>query len=427
MCGLVGVMGHITQKEKAAFNQLLVVDVLRGKHSTGVALIDHAGEVDVFKKAVNVLDFLDFKTYSDLTRYSHNCMMGHNRYATKGAVNNVNAHPFEFENVVGMHNGTLSNYTKLDNHLHFDVDSECLYAHLNNNPVQDMVDKITGAYALTWFDKRTNNIHFLRNSQRPLNYCYSEDGKTLFWASEAWMLRSVLGRNGIDHKDILSVSEDVLYTFKVPKVFNTAAIKLDAPKVCKAKKTHVVVKSNVSQLPTVKKSTSGQPTYASYINKEVEFCVNEAVVDKYSTFYVEAFIHNDTEKDIRIYCPEAGDLKKELMAKRDLCNFKGKVRRASHQGNEQYLLLDLRTIEPVDYSDAEEEESQATVKGFRGEELTMAEFDYKTRQGCAWCGEHTEFGSVVHFVDDDEFICEGCHAQPEVIEWLADGHFGGLK
>ena len=53
MCGLVGVLGNITHKEEKAFHELLIVDVLRGKHSTGVAMVSAGGGVDVFKKAVN--------------------------------------------------------------------------------------------------------------------------------------------------------------------------------------------------------------------------------------------------------------------------------------------------------------------------------------------------------------------------------------
>jgi len=91
MCGLVGVMGHITIVEKAVFQQLLLVDTIRGKHSTGIAAIDHVGDVTVFKRAVNALDFFDFKQYDRTMLYSSNCLMGHNRYATAGEVNNTNA------------------------------------------------------------------------------------------------------------------------------------------------------------------------------------------------------------------------------------------------------------------------------------------------------------------------------------------------
>lgn len=429
-------MGHITHAEKTAFNQLLIVDVLRGKHSTGVALIGSGGEVDVFKKAVNSMDFLDFKTYADLTKYSNNCMLGHNRYATKGAVNNVNAHPFEFDNVVGMHNGTLRSYTQLKDSRDFDVDSECLYNHLDEHSVQDTVDKITGAYALTWFDKRTNKLHFLRNNERPLCYCYSKDGTAMFWASEPWMLHAVLGRNNIEYQNVLIVTPDVLYSFDVPKVFATANVKLDAPKVCKMVKTPAIKKqsnaSNVTHLPAVKKQPTGQPTFAHYINKEIEFCVGDEVEDQFKTYYIEGFIFNDTAKDVRIYCPKGSELATLLMAKRDLGNFKGNVRRVSKQGSDTYLLMDLRSVEYVEDLWDEQEVTprggEDVVKGFQGATLNMAEFNDATRKGCLWCGDHVEFGNLVHFVETDEFVCSTCHAQEEVIEYLTDGYFstGGM-
>lgn len=424
-------MGHITHIEKTAFNQLLIVDVLRGKHSTGVALVAHNGEVDVFKKAVNAMDFLDFKTYSDLTKFSSNCMLGHNRYATKGAINSTNAHPFEFDNVVGMHNGTLRTYNKLDDAPDFAVDSECLYSHINDNPVQDMVDKVTGAYALTWFDKVTNKLHFLRNNERPLCYTYSEDGTALFWASEPWMLHAILSRNSIDHKEVLLVSPDVLYSFDVPKVFATAKLKIAPPKVVKMVKTPIAKKSIVAYLPSAKKLTGNSPTFASYVSTEVEFCVSDAVKDQYNNYYIEAFIFNDTAKDIRIFTPEGMELAELLMDKRDHGNFKGFVRRVSGFKEEAYLILDLRTITYIGDEYIEQEETKQgdaadTVKGFQGQRLTMAEFSHATRQGCVWCGDHALHGDVVHFVEDDEFVCEGCHAQDEVVEWLLDGYNGGV-
>lgn len=413
MCGLVGVMGNITYKEDLVFNQLLLVDTLRGKHSTGVALVSAGGDVDVFKKAVNAIDFMDFKTYSSLLKCKYNCMLGHNRYATKGSINNVNAHPFEFDTIVGMHNGTLKSYTKLDDSVDFDVDSECLYSHINDNSIQDAVDKITGAYALTWFNKETNKLHFLRNDERPLCYCYNADGTTLYWASEAWMLRSILSRNDIKHNDIMDVTPDVLYTFEVPKQYATANFKLAAPHVCKTVKKLPPKKSNIGYLPAAKKQQADLHTYESYTNQTVEFCVNDAVRDIYQAYYIEGFIFNDTAKNIRIYTPEFSNLAKELIDKRDDGNFTGTVRRYTSFNKEDYLILDMRTvafIEPV------EDVKPPVYRGFRDEVLTEQEFNKATCQGCVWCGNPVDVNTEVTFIDCDEFICESCKAHPEITE-----------
>lgn len=421
-------MGHITHTEKTVFNQLLCVDVLRGKHSTGVALVSSGGDVDVFKKAVNVQDFFDFSTYQTLMKSSYNCMLGHNRYATKGAINNVNAHPFEFDNIVGMHNGTLKTYWQLDNSKDFTVDSECLYSHINGNNIQSAIDKVDGAYALTWFDKRTNQLHFLRNKERPLCYCFSKDGGALFWASEPWMLYGILDRNGVEYNTIFEVIEDTLYTFDVPKQHQTVGLKIAPPKVCKVIKTPVVKKSNMSLVT----STGGTPaTYQSYINKEVEFCVNDGVLDNHNSYYVEAFIFNDTAKDIRIYTPKGSTLAIELLENRDLGNFKGKVRRVTVLGNTTYLLLDLRSIEylgglweDVTKDDALKEVAE-TVSGFQGAQLNMAEFKDASCLGCAWCGDPAFFGDKLNWVEPKEFICESCIAFPEVVDWVGES-FGGV-
>ena len=185
--------------------------------------------------------------------------------------------------------------------------------------------------------------------------------------------------------------------------------------------------SNVTHLPAVKKQEVGQKTLGYYINKEIEFCVNDEVEDKFKTYYIEGFIFNDTAKDIRIYCPKGSELALLLMNKRDLGNFKGKVRRVSNQGNDAYLLVDLRSVEYIEDLYDEKEltprEGEDVVKGFQGATLNMAEFTNATRQGCLWCGDPTEFGADIHFVESDEFVCQGCHAQEEVIEYLVDGYF----
>ena len=405
-----------------------MVDVLRGKHSTGVAMVSAGGGVDVFKKAVNAVDFLDFKTYANHMKFKYNCLLGHNRYATKGEVNNINAHPFEFDNVVGMHNGTLRNYNKLDDSTHFDVDSECLYSHINDNGIQDAVNNIRGAYALTWFDKDTNKLHFLRNSERPLHYCFTKDNKTMFWASESWMLHAVLSRNGIAYQDVLTVTEDVLYSFDVHKEHSTYNTTVSSPKVCKMVKPPVEKKSNVTSLTSTKKLPDGTRTFASYINEEVEFCVNDSVIDNFKSHYVEGFIYNDTGKDIRIYTPQFGELTKELIEKRDLGNFKGVVRRFTRFQDVVYLILDLRTIEFVGAASWEvvEEEDTTTVEGFQGAKLTMAQFNQATRKHCAWCSSPAFFGDPLLWVDVDEFVCENCHAQPEILEWIGESFPGGL-
>src|SRR3546814_8848521 len=62
--------------------------------------------------------------------YQSLAFVGHNRFATKGKVNDLNAHPFHYGNIVGAHNGTLekSSWDALDKKLgeDTDVDSQAI-------------------------------------------------------------------------------------------------------------------------------------------------------------------------------------------------------------------------------------------------------------------------------------------------------------
>ena len=201
MCGLVGVAGLINIAEERAFKDLLILDVIRGKHSTGVASMygtEALPSFRVFKDKLNAVDYSDLAGFTEIMRPKSRILMGHNRAATRGTIIAENAHPFEFEHIIGAHNGTLNSYWKMHNHDKFQVDSQALYSELNENGVSEMWSKTNGAAALTWINKDENSLNMMRNKERPLHYVYSNAGKTLWWASEFWMLVVALSRNGIE-------------------------------------------------------------------------------------------------------------------------------------------------------------------------------------------------------------------------------------
>ena len=215
MCGLTGIAGAITLKEENIFKQLLIVDSLRGTDSTGVAVIPRVGEVKVAKELGNPFNLFDHKSYDRAMMSTHRALIGHNRYATSGGVTKKAAHPFEFESLVGVHNGTLANKWNLDDAKDFSVDSENLYHHINKHGIKNAMSKIKGAWSLIWWDKQEESINFLRNTERPLWMCRSVDGKHLFWASEPWMLHGVLSRNDVKYGELFSTDVDKLYSIEI--------------------------------------------------------------------------------------------------------------------------------------------------------------------------------------------------------------------
>lgn len=220
MCGLVGLAGDINFKEEKVFKALLTLDVIRGKHSTGVASLRKnvdKWEVAVCKDKLNAIDFMDKPEFTTFMSKKHHILMGHNRWATRGAIVQENAHPFEFDNIVGAHNGSLFSVYNLHEHSKYPVDSQAAFSELNVNGVESLWGKLNGAAALTWIDKTDNTLHFLRNDERPLFFSTANKGKTLLWASEPWMLYVASSREGLElDKKAIEVQIDTHYTFSLP-------------------------------------------------------------------------------------------------------------------------------------------------------------------------------------------------------------------
>lgn len=195
MCGHVGIAGALEFRDEGTMKRLLLIDYLRGQDSTGLAAIRKTDEVKIAKAAVNPLDLFDMQRFKDaLVGHSSKAFIGHNRAATKGAINNTNAHPYQVDHIIGAHNGTLlpASYKELEDTLgeKFGTDSHAIIASIARLGIEKTVKMLQGAWALVWFDLSSNTLNFLRNKERPLWYSYTDDFKKILWASE-WPMMEV--------------------------------------------------------------------------------------------------------------------------------------------------------------------------------------------------------------------------------------------
>lgn len=199
MCGLVAMVSKLqngfTGVNLDAFDILLFVDQLRGMDSTGVFCVNNHGNVSVAKQASHSTDFIQEPGYKAVRQEAIHqgwAMVGHNRKATRGKVNDENAHPFWVDDkLVLVHNGTMWGDHK--QHADVEVDSHAI-AHIlaENEDIEKAMQKINAAYALIWYDVTKKQLNFFRNTQRPLYWCETRDA--YYMASEADFLTFALGR-----------------------------------------------------------------------------------------------------------------------------------------------------------------------------------------------------------------------------------------
>ena len=222
MCGHFGYITKtpLTQlaDKRNYLSQMTVFDTVRGDDSTGVYLLGAKGEEYLYKRALAGYDFIRLHNVKTaLWKIDPRVAMGHNRAATKGAVNDSNAHPFEFDGIVMTHNGTLNNFHALEGKKDFSVDSEWLCHSIANRGIEETAKLVTGAFALAYLNKETGKFYLITNGERPLHFAFSEDENTMYYSSEGPMMASTCHRNKIDLKDnkYTACKKGVLYEFDV--------------------------------------------------------------------------------------------------------------------------------------------------------------------------------------------------------------------
>lgn len=202
----------------------LIVAQLRGMDSTGLFQVARDHRTFMYKQAMCASNFIELrhtKPYlSDASR--SRVTVGHVRAATSGKVSNDNAHPFEAKKpdgsgyILGVHNGSLTNWAAQTGASKFAVDSEWALNRIAHDGL-DAFKEISGAYCFVWYDNSTENhgkLFVTRNSQRPMYFTLSRDKKQAYFMSEAEMLALVLARNNISTVDeVYSLQENQVYAF----------------------------------------------------------------------------------------------------------------------------------------------------------------------------------------------------------------------
>ena len=222
MCGLFGMAGPgIVTKHLRALRELGMVSQLRGTDASGVFQIATRSFADKQRKGrlrKSAVDFTGFQGFHKWSKDGDKKLMddmqcdlyiGHVRAATVGDINDENSHPFDLDDLVGAHNGTLVDQKYQHKTM---TDSEMMFRDMEDVGVETVLQNLhkDSAFAVSIYDRINNDLILAHNSKRSLAVAFCKKERVLFWASEEWMLTGILARCGIEVFDSYELRKDAV-------------------------------------------------------------------------------------------------------------------------------------------------------------------------------------------------------------------------
>jgi hypothetical protein len=329
MCGILGILafGGTLEKKQEKIRQevmiflsseLLQLTQPRGKDATGIATLFSNCDYMGLKMGIPPTDFVarfggtekDFDGYLNIWRKKSvpaRMVLGHCRKSSVGnSEDNVNNHPIKVGDIIGVHNGTLSNHDRIFELLKCNrdgtVDSEAIFRllhHFTNNGVepfspkviQEVCKRLHGSYScLAVAGNNPYQMVGFRDA-RPMETLLIKPLNLLLIASDKDFLKHVIFRynkmanlyhTGItefpplkkNDVELLSLHDDSLYIFDIRKeIGNTSKI------------TDLFISEKVPRIDKIWGTSSDN---SSAYNRYVDRSTNKTSVSEY--------LNNHTEK-----------------------------------------------------------------------------------------------------------------------------------
>lgn len=206
-CGIVGFAGFAGNTFKAdKIKYLLHINQERGKDATGIW-----DKINGLQKNVEKAE--DFVINPEIKwEEGSNILIGHCRAGSSGAKTNLQAHPHETTNIVGVHNGTLRELYELSKNYnlgnfnliansekkgeteedfipkfqvptiasyHENTDSQLLYKIMDGSKSTQVLSYIDGSAALLFHDKNVPDTVYAYRK----DYTYAADDRPLFYGT----------------------------------------------------------------------------------------------------------------------------------------------------------------------------------------------------------------------------------------------------